>query len=71
MMTRRTSLNLDLDLVAEARRILGTKGTTETIHKALAEVVRRQRLETLAEWRFDDLHEGWLDELRRWRPDVA
>ncbi len=32
---KRTSLNLDLKLVAEARDELGTKNTTDTVHAAL------------------------------------
>lgn len=68
-MVKRTTLNLDLDLdldlVAEARKALGTKGTTGTIHKALAEVVRRERLAALACWRFDHLEAGALEMLRR------
>ena len=53
-MVKRTSLNLELDLVREARAVLGTTGTTDTIHRALEDVVRRERLKALAE-------------LRRWR----
>lgn len=64
-MVKRTSLNLELDLVAEAQKTLGTKGTTDTIHKALAEVVRHERLADLAQWRFDHLEDGWLTDLRR------
>jgi Arc/MetJ family transcription regulator len=62
---RRTSINLDLDLVAEARDVLGTKTTTDTVHTALREAVRRERLRRLTELRFDHMPEGWLDELRR------
>lgn len=50
-MIKRTSLNLDLDLVAQAREVLETRTNTETIHRALAEVVRRDELRKLAEWR--------------------
>jgi len=50
-MIKRTSLNLDLDLVARARDVLDTRTTTETIHRALGEVVRREELRKLAEWR--------------------
>ena len=46
---KRTSLNLNLDLVAEERSVLRTRGTTETIHRALEDVVRRDRLRALAE----------------------
>jgi hypothetical protein len=64
---KRTSLNLRLDLVDEARQVLGTKGTTDTIHRALEEVVRRERLRELAGERFDDLSDAALEELRRTR----
>ncbi len=61
---KRTSLNLHVDLVAEARDILETRGTTDTIHRALEEVVRRERLRRLAEERFE-LSED--ERLRAWR----
>ncbi|MBA3364554.1 MAG: hypothetical protein H0U03_02030 [Actinobacteria bacterium] len=64
---KRTSLNLELGLVAEARAVLNTRGTTDTIHAALADVVRRQRLRELAEQRFDDLTAEALAELRATR----
>jgi len=52
-MTKRTSLNLDMSLVDEARRELGTNGTTETVHRALAEVVRQAKLRRLVARTFD------------------
>jgi Arc/MetJ family transcription regulator len=64
---KRTSLNLEFDLVAEAREVLGTSGTTDTVHRALADVVRRERLRKLGERRFDDLTPRALDELRQTR----
>jgi Arc/MetJ family transcription regulator len=69
-MTKRTSLNLDFDLVAEARGILDTRGTTETIHRALSEVVRQARLQRLAQRRFD-VNDADLTELRRSRTEEA
>jgi len=64
-MVKRTSLNLQLDLVAEARAILNTKGTTDTIHRALEDVVRRERLRRLTEHRFeltpDERRQAWRD----------
>jgi hypothetical protein len=66
-MVKRTSLNLRLDLVSEARAVLGTRTTTETIHRALEETVRRERLRQLADERFDDLTPEALAELRRTR----
>jgi Arc/MetJ family transcription regulator len=44
---RRTSMNLDLELVEQAKAELGTKGTTETVHRALEDVVRRAAMERL------------------------
>ena len=52
-MTKRTSLNLDMSLVDEARKVLGSNGTTETVHKALEEVVRQARLRELVSMTFD------------------
>jgi Arc/MetJ family transcription regulator len=50
---RRTSINLDFDLVERAKTALGTSGTTETVHRALEEAWRRDALGRLAEWRFE------------------
>lgn len=59
-MIKRTSLNLDTDLVADARGILETRGTTDTIHRALEEVSAA----TGAEERFEDLTPEALERLR-------
>ena len=64
-MVKRTSLNLDVDLVAEAREVLGSNGTTDTIHRALEDVVRRERLRRLAAEPFEDLTPEALAELRK------
>ncbi len=56
-MVKRTSMNLDLDLVAEARAVLGSNGTTDTIHRALEEVVRREKLRRLTEYDFSEIDE--------------
>ena len=45
---RRTSLNLDFELVERAQKALGTSGTTETVHRALEEAWRRDALEHLS-----------------------
>ena len=60
-MVKRTSLNLDLDLVAKAREALGSNGTTDTIHRALEEVVRREKLRRLTEYDFSE----YTEEARR------
>jgi Arc/MetJ family transcription regulator len=64
-MVKRTSLNLDLDLVGQAREALGSKGTTDTIHRALEEVVRREKLRRLAAEPFEDLTLEALEQLRK------
>jgi Arc/MetJ family transcription regulator len=64
---KRTSLNLDLELVGKARDVLGTNGTTETVRRALEDVVRRRHLRELAKMRFEDLTPEALAELRRTR----
>jgi hypothetical protein len=69
---RRTSLNLDFDLVEEAKAALGTAGTTDTVNQALEDVARRAALKRLAEGRFDHLEPDWLEKLRAsdfWAPD--
>ena len=66
-MVKRTSLDLDLDLVAHARDVLQTRGTTQTVHRALEEVVRQARLRRLMAHRFEMTDK----ELKRLRtPDV-
>lgn len=50
-MIKRTSLNLDLDLVAQARDVLDTRTTTETIHRALDHVLRQDALKRLLDGR--------------------
>jgi hypothetical protein len=60
---KRTSLNLRLDLVAQAREALGTNGTTDTVNRALEEVIRRDNLERLTEWTFEHLTEEEIERL--------
>jgi Arc/MetJ family transcription regulator len=57
-MVKRTSLNLDLDLVAEARQVLGSNGTTDTVHRALEEIVRGEKLRRLAARDFSEYDEA-------------
>jgi Arc/MetJ family transcription regulator len=61
---RRTSINLDFDLVTQAGEILRTNGTTDTVHRALEDVIRRDALKRLAEW---DLGGMTLEDLERMR----
>ena len=47
-MRKHTTIDLDKDLVRQAGEVLGTTKTTDTIHAALADVVRRRlRMEIL------------------------
>ena len=41
-MRKHTTIDLDVDLVRRAAEALGTTRTTDTIHAALTEVVRRR-----------------------------
>jgi hypothetical protein len=52
---KRTSLNLDFGLLEQAREVLGTDGTTDTIHRALEEVLRQEAYRWLADHPFDSL----------------
>ena len=64
---KRTSMNIDRDLVREAAEVLGTVGTTETVREALREVVRiRLRAQLMA----SDFPVPTFEELRRMRDDV-
>jgi Arc/MetJ family transcription regulator len=65
-MTKRTSLNLDMSLLDEARKELGTNGITETVHRALAEVVRQAKLRRLVARTFDFDN----DELEAWELEI-
>lgn len=62
---KRTTINLDRDLVDEASEALGTPRLVETVHAAMADVVRRQKLRQLAEQDFPDLSLEKIKELRR------
>lgn len=58
-MRKHTTIDLDVDLVRKAADALGTTRTTDTIHAALSEVVRRrlrmELLETRPALTLDDL----------------
>ena len=41
-MRKHTTIDLDVDLVRQAAEALGTRRTTDTVHAALSEVVRRR-----------------------------
>lgn len=64
-MTKRTTINLDMDVLEHARTVLGTKKTTETVHRALEEVIRRDARESLAQWDLGGLTPDHLTEMRK------
>ena len=70
-MTKRTNINLDVDLVAECAAVLGTRQTTETVHRAMRDVVARAHRERLAAHDFPDLTPGAIEEMRRPRGGSA
>lgn len=43
----RTTMNLDDRLVSELMDVTGAKSRTEAIHRAIAELIRRKKLEEL------------------------
>jgi Arc/MetJ family transcription regulator len=68
-MVKRTTINLDVELVAQAREALKAKNTTDTVHAALREVVRRDRLRRLSQRKWGMTLEE-LQEMRRSRVET-
>jgi Arc/MetJ family transcription regulator len=62
---RRTNINLDMDLVSDAARELGTQRTTDTVHHALREAVAGAPRARLAGGDFEDLTPAALEAMRR------
>ena len=48
-MTRRTTLEIDEDLLAKAQSALGTRGLKSTVESAFRDVIRRHLRDRLAE----------------------
>ncbi len=64
-MRKRTTVNLDRELVREAAAILGTSTIVETVHAAVAQVVARRKRAWLARYPLPDLTPEALKEQRR------
>lgn len=62
---RRTNIVLDMDLVGEAAKALGTRRATETVHCALREVVAYARRRRLAARDFPELTPDAVEGMRR------
>lgn len=69
-MVKRTTINLDMELVAQAREVLEVGNTTDTVHAALRDVVRREDLRRLTEWELEDLTLEGIKEMRRSRVET-
>ncbi len=50
MAVRKTTIEIDDELVARVREILGTKGIKDTVEAALKEVRRREAARSLLDW---------------------
>ena len=50
-MRKHTTIDLDTDLVQAAAEALGTTRTTDTVHAALSEVVRRRQRMAITDFR--------------------
>jgi Arc/MetJ family transcription regulator len=60
----RTTLNLDAELVAKARLVLGTDTATATIHAALARVIAAAEVAALLDQDFSALDDATIADLR-------
>jgi Arc/MetJ family transcription regulator len=63
-MKKRTNMNVDISLVSQAADVLGTHGTTDTVHAAMEDVVRRARRKRLAARDLSDLTPKELGQMR-------
>ena len=68
---KRTNLVLDGEILEEARRVSGAKTYSETVNKALAELVRLHRVRSIPEFFGKGLWKGDLSEMREDRPRKA
>jgi Arc/MetJ family transcription regulator len=70
-MTRKTTITIDDELLAEAQAVLGTHGLKDTVDKALNEVVRaalrRQLADRLETGEGFDFDEETARAARQWR----
>ena len=66
-------MDIDEDMLSQARAILGTRGVKDTVDEALREVVRREAGERIVTWlkENDDLHNPEIME-RAWpKPPIS
>jgi Arc/MetJ family transcription regulator len=65
-MRKRTTIDLDSDLVKAAASVLGTTRTSDTVHAALSDVVRRDHRTSITDFR-PTIDLADLDEMRAHR----
>ncbi len=63
-MRRRTTIDLDQDLVSEAARVLGTTRIVDTVHTALEDVVARRERAALVRMPMPDLKPEAIEAMR-------
>jgi Arc/MetJ family transcription regulator len=56
---------LDIELLREAQEVLGTTEATETVHRALADVVNRRKRQIVLDYDFPGLTPEMIEEMRR------
>jgi Arc/MetJ family transcription regulator len=76
VVSRRTTIEMDEELLEAAQAALGTRGLKETVDRALTEVVRASRRRALADRLMSgaglDLDDQTISSARRWRtPDSS
>lgn len=69
-MRKRTNMNVDMELVEEVAKILGTKTTTATVHAAMDEVLKLKLRRELAADDLEGLTPEMLEEMDRPRHDL-
>jgi Arc/MetJ family transcription regulator len=70
-MKRKTTIEIDVDLLAQAQDVLGTRGLKDTVDMALSEVIRTRRHRELAKQLATgaglDFDQSTRRAARRWR----
>jgi len=66
----RTNIEIDIDLLKEAKNLSSLKTNKETVFRALEEFVARHKRSGLLDIRHPGLWEGNLDEMRASRLDT-
>lgn len=68
-MTKRTTLEIDQELLQDAKRITGARTTKDVVHLGLESLVRKERLRQIASLRGSGLSRLTHEELEEMRRD--